>query len=136
MISRQLARGDVILKVDGRDAARDPQSLGARLVGNDIPGSLLALQVRKHDGRIHDVLLARMKASDIAAKRRLFEVLALLQQSLSHSEGEGGEAEMSKMIEECCQVWSGIVSRDALVAMQVFILLCLVMLLLPCGSLY
>jgi len=67
MISRQLTRGDEILKVDGRDVAKDPDSLAGRLVGSDVPGTLVCLQVRKGSGEVRDVLLARISAGTTSA---------------------------------------------------------------------
>ena len=46
MNSRQLSRGDVILKVDGREVSNDDLLLQARLVGSDVPGSLVCVQVQ------------------------------------------------------------------------------------------
>ena len=44
MISRQLARGDQVLKVDGRDVTRDPESLPSRLVGLCLSRSAILLR--------------------------------------------------------------------------------------------
>ena len=79
MICGHLNRGDVVLSIDGRDVSRLTDSLGTRLIGSDIPDTLLGLQVRKKNGQVIDVLLARTAAQDIAAKRYLFNNLAHLQ---------------------------------------------------------
>lgn len=65
-------------------------------------------QVRKASGEVRDVLLARVSAQDIAAKRRLFALLALLQESL----GEASEAQQCVM-DETLEVWSSVVEREA-----------------------
>ena len=64
--------------------------------------------MRKASGEVRDVLLARVSAQDIAAKRRLFALLALLQESL----GEASEAQQCVM-DETLEVWSSVVEREA-----------------------
>ena len=56
------------------------------MIGSDVPGSLLGLQVRKKSGQVIDVMLARIAAEDIDAKRLLFELLARLQESISSAQ--------------------------------------------------
>lgn len=124
MISQQLARGDVILKVDGRDVQHDDRdTLAARLVGSDVPGSLVCLQVRKQTtGELRDVLLARTAAHDIACKRRLFELLSLLKEDgdtgeTSGKDGRGGggvdnSGARSQLIQESSELWGRLVEAE------------------------
>ena len=142
MLGGHLTRGDVILTVDGRDVSKHGESFAARLIGSDIPGSLLGLQVRKKSGQVIDVMLARIAAEDIDAKRLLFELLARLQESISsgqekpkqRNEGDSCHGlvaecnlpqassvtrQQSLLLEECAQVWVGIVGRDAQFRLQV-----------------
>jgi hypothetical protein len=143
MLGGHLTRGDVILAVDGRDVSKHAESFATRLIGSDIPGSLLGLQVRKKNGQVIDVMLARIAAEDIDAKRLLFELLARLQDSITsvqekpQQQNEGDSClhglvaqcnmpqastvtrQQSLLLEECAQVWVGIVDRDAQFRSQV-----------------
>jgi len=145
MLGGHLTRGDVILAVDGRDVSKHKESFATRLIGSDIPGSLLGLQVRKKNGQVIDVMLARIAAEDIDAKRLLFELLARLQESITSAqekpqqqdEGDGClhglvaqcnmppwqvstvTRQQSLLLEECAKVWVGIVDRDAQFRSQV-----------------
>jgi hypothetical protein len=76
--SGQLDRGDVVLKVDNVDVNRD--NILDALVGDDTPGSEIALTVQKGGkaGNLRVVKFRRMATERIADRRRAFELFTLI----------------------------------------------------------
>eukprot|EP00960_Hanusia_phi_P052380 761420-Hanusia_phi.AAC.2 len=71
MNCRKLAIGDEILKVDG--IVTDVDNVVDLLVGTDIPDSPVNLLIRKKNGAIEEISVARMATSRVADRRQMFE---------------------------------------------------------------
>jgi hypothetical protein len=51
------------------------ENLHGALIGSDVPGSTVTLRVKKRiSGEIRDVEVVRMESTELADKRRLFEL--------------------------------------------------------------
>jgi hypothetical protein len=99
--SKQIESGDIVERVDG--VAVTPKSIQLALTGSDEPGSTVKVSIRrKTGGPLVDVLLHRMASSMVADKRRLFELFT----SMKDSASKKGDANISRAVSECIEVWT------------------------------
>ena len=63
--------GDVVVQVDNQLVTAD--NITQKLLGNDVPGSIVALTLKDSSGTTRNAAIARMDSSLIADKRQLFE---------------------------------------------------------------
>eukprot|EP00960_Hanusia_phi_P030224 748446-Hanusia_phi.AAC.1 len=80
----KLSVGDVIVKVDGQDV--NGKNIEEAMRGCDLPGSLLWLTVRKPDGRTDDVLMHRIRVSDMFQRTRMVQALARLRKAVDEDD--------------------------------------------------
>ena len=75
--------GDVVVLVDNQPVTAE--NVTQRLLGGDVPGSIVLLTLKDSGGRTRNAAVARMDSSLIADKRQLFE--KLVDSGLSGSPG-------------------------------------------------
>jgi len=86
--SAQLDKGDVILTIDGISVLDD--NIHDLLVGEDLPGSTVRIGVQKvRTNQIHEVSMVRVASSEIADRRRLFELFTALKSSAQKEQTAG-----------------------------------------------
>lgn len=78
------------------------------LIGKDVPGSAVALTVRKSSGEIKDVTITRMKSEQIADKRRIFELFTTILDVVA-----GFDERQATVVEECINLWTRMMLADA-----------------------
>lgn len=99
--------GDDILEVDG--ARVTSGTINRYLVGCDVPQTLVALTVRKTDGREVGVHIKRMASADIAWKRCMFEALGML---VAAAESRGGTQDAAAA-QSAISLWSAGLKQSA-----------------------
>ena len=107
--SRQLDRGDVVVKVDGEVVDND--TILNALIGNDVPGSEVLLTIYK-GGKQSDmrvVTLHRMATERIADRRRAFELFTLLKDRANQLKDE----KIPLTVDKCISLWTNMLVSDA-----------------------
>ena len=77
--SRKLDAGDVITGIDGNRVTA--KTIFAALIGDDVPGSNVTLDVHKKNGDRLQVQLERVPSIELADARRMVELLQNLKKS-------------------------------------------------------
>jgi C-terminal processing protease CtpA/Prc len=74
--SRNILKGDIIVKVDGEFV--QGSDLQKKIVGDDTPGSMVTLTVKRGPADLVDVTLKRISTEEVADKRRMFDLFTKL----------------------------------------------------------
>ena len=83
--SRSINKGDVIAKINGTPVTAD--TVRAGLIGEDIPGSMVCLDIKKQSGDTEQVLIQRTSTLALAEKRKMSDLITKLRQNalLAHN---------------------------------------------------
>lgn len=103
-LSRQIYKGDTIVKIDGEDA--DESSLQSQLIGTDTPGTGVTLQIkRQQDGELRTVSLKRMPSIIISERLKLFDLFTELKE-------QDHNAQVTALADKCISAWTDMTSAD------------------------
>ena len=124
--TRQLSKGDLILKIDGF-ACTSKEEIHNLLLGEDIPGTTVTLTVKHNhhdsadrwmywdddvdvllDGVIRDVTLIRMANEEIVDRRRIFELFT----SLKDHALQRHDHDTGYIVDETISLWTKMVHAD------------------------
>ena len=99
--SRNIFKGDIIVKVDGEFVHEQVQDLKTLIVGDDIPGTSVTLTIKRGPGELVDVTLMRASTEDVADNRRIFDVFT----KLSDKAKKTNDTDMLNCVEEGLLAW-------------------------------
>ena len=99
--SRNIFKGDIIVKVDGEFVHEQVQDLKTLIVGDDIPGTSVTLTIKRGPGELVDVTLMRASTEDVADNRRIFDVFT----RLSDKAKKTNDTDMLNCVEEGLLAW-------------------------------
>ena len=77
--SRSIHAGDVITQINGTPVTAD--TVRAGLIGEDIPGSMVCLDIKKQSGDTKQVLIQRTSTLALAEKRKMSDLITKLRQN-------------------------------------------------------
>ena len=103
-----LSKGDKILKVDGKDVTND--TVSNALVGNDVAGSMVSVEVKKSgavDSQV--VTLTRMATESIADRRAMFELFTTAKNRANHRDDKA----LAALIDKAIILWTKMLDEDA-----------------------
>uniref|UniRef100_A0A7S0H4T0 PDZ domain-containing protein n=1 Tax=Hanusia phi TaxID=3032 RepID=A0A7S0H4T0_9CRYP len=107
-LSGELEVGDVVLYVDGHHVEGDALRMGTYLRGDDIPGTLMSLIVKKANGAVKNVELTRMSSANIQDTRRVLELFSLLRTKLANKT----DAESVQQLDRIYEIWAKIQASE------------------------
>lgn len=100
--SKKIVKGDEILSIDG-DSNLQGDAIFDALKGNNTPGSEVTLMVKKADtALIEEVVLYRMLTTEIADKRKMFDIWTKIGDSSRKSRDE----KLVKLAQEGLELWT------------------------------
>jgi len=103
--SRQISKGDRIVKVDGLQVNED--NVHEALIGSDLPGSFVQLTLQTKDNKIKEVLLSRMSTQKLSRRKQMFEFLTTMKELALQT----GLAQVDQ-VEEAARQWSASIEED------------------------
>ncbi|EKX51474.1 hypothetical protein GUITHDRAFT_102742 [Guillardia theta CCMP2712] len=107
-LSGELDVGDVVLYVDGHHVEGDALRMGTYLRGDDIPGTMMSLIVKKSNGAVKNVELTRMSSSNIQDTRKVLEMFSALRATLASK----SDAESVQQLDRIYELWASIQAAE------------------------
>ncbi|EKX36879.1 hypothetical protein GUITHDRAFT_116901 [Guillardia theta CCMP2712] len=104
--SKKMAKGDTILKVDGKSCTSD--NVLDLLRGEDVPGSLVVLTLQRNREEF-DVALARMATGELADKKKMFELFTAVKDHAVKSQ----DRDVASIVDESITLWTNMLEADA-----------------------
>lgn len=98
--SRNVLKGDVIVKVDG-EFVQKGEDLQQKIVGDDIPGTFVTLTLKRGPAELIDVTMKRISTEEVADKRRMFDLFT----KLNDRAKKDHDTEAGKCVEETLLLW-------------------------------
>ena len=105
--SRNIFKGDVIVKVDG-EFVQKGSDLQQKIVGDDTPGSSLTLTIKRGPADHIDVRMKRISTEEVADKRRMFDLFT----ALSDRAKKDHDVEAGKHVEETLLLWEKMLNAE------------------------
>ena len=105
-ISRKISNGDTIRCIDS--VAVNADNILQHLVGSDVPGTDVLLDVEKKGGGRKEVKLKRMAVALIAPKLQMFQKFTDCKEKAMELKDQG----MLKLVEECISTWTEMTIAD------------------------
>lgn len=105
--SRNILKGDCIVKVNG-EFVQGSDLLG-KIIGDDIPGTLVTLTLKRGPAKLLDVTLKRISTEEVADRRKMFDLFT----KLSDRAKKDHDEEASKCVEETLLLWESMMTADA-----------------------
>ena len=105
--SRMIDAGDVITRIDGVPVTA--HTVRAELIGEDVPGSMVCLDVRKRSGELAQVLIQRASTLVLAEKRKMSDLL----KSLRHSALQSRDNTTMRLVDDLVMSWDSVTLSEA-----------------------
>ncbi|EKX31025.1 hypothetical protein GUITHDRAFT_149543, partial [Guillardia theta CCMP2712] len=103
--SREISKGDRIVKVDGIEVSED--NVHEALIGSDLPGSFVHLTLQTKDNRTKEVLLSRMSTQKLSRRKQMFEFLTTMKE-IALQTGLG----QVDQVEEAVRLWNTSIEEE------------------------
>jgi len=104
--SRKIFKGDVIVKVDGQFV--QGKDLQRKIIGDDVPGSLVTLTLKRGPADLVEVTMKRISTEEVADKRRMFDLFT----KLNDRAKKDHDSEASKCVDETLLLWEKMLNAD------------------------
>lgn len=105
--SRHIFKGDCIVKVNGEFVQGN--DLLEKIIGDDVPGTLVTLTLKRGPAELLDVTLKRISTVEVADRRKMFDLFT----KLSDRAKKDHDEEAGKCVEETLLLWEGMMTADA-----------------------
>lgn len=105
--SRNIFKGDCIVKVNGEFVQGN--DLLEKIVGEDVPGTLVTLTLKRGPADLVDVTLKRISTEEVADRRKMFDLFTKLSDRAKQDDDE----EARKCVDETLLLWESIMAADA-----------------------
>jgi hypothetical protein len=105
--SGNICKGDCIVKVNG-DFVQGNDLL-EKIVGDDVPGTLVTLTLKRGPADLLDVTLKRISTDEVADRRKMFDLFT----KLSDRAKQDHDEEARKCVDETLLLWESIMAADA-----------------------
>eukprot|EP00960_Hanusia_phi_P062195 765084-Hanusia_phi.AAC.2 len=102
--SKLLSKGDKILTVDHKPVT--PETAPSAIIGSDVPGTFVTLQIRHQNNEITEVKLRRVASEIIADRRAMFEIFTSLK-------NRAKDEHLTSLLDEAISLWTKMLKASA-----------------------